>query len=418
MKKIIAIGFALVLLLQAAALAEIPCAYYSEHGDHDWEQVDVQMPTCTADGQYTLKCKVCGVSKVEKSVEAYGHDWQPTGNSEPATCVKEGWVEVRCENCGAVSKMILTLAAHQWAVKSETKSTCAVKGVKVEECTVCGKTRTTESPLLPHVFNDWTVSRQPTDHSQGERVRTCQVCYKSETEYFYPDGTLVRGGPRGDAVKALQTKLIAMGFLHDVADGIFGKNTEQAVKQFQQAEGLSADGIAWPQTLTAVNNRYQRTVLAAPTATPQPTPVPQVNVTVPDVVVVSGSHANMSDGEGCVYWAEGIGFEYVSCCEKHAAMVEKTLRALAYTDAAQRAYMTKTSANAWNSALEAEYAAWAAEDPANAAAIEAARDAYRALSEAHAPLFAANAEDSVKWRLFTAMLECTRLCAQLNEAGE
>ena len=415
MKKFIAIGLALAVLLlaQAVALAEAPCAYFDEHGDHDWEQGDVQKPTCTTDGYYELKCKVCGVTKTETTEPAMGHDWQETGNKEESTCTQEGWTEVKCANCGEVSKMTLPLAPHKWEVKSETKSTCAVKGSKVEECSVCKQTRTTESNLLPHVYSAWTVSKQATDHSQGRRERTCTVCGNKETEYFYPDGTLMRGGKRGDEVQALQIKLVAMGFLHDVADGIFGKNTEQAVKQLQLAEGLHSDGIAWPQTLAAVDARYQRTVSSV---TPAPTAaVPTGPVSAPDVTPSMGTRQNMSDGQGCVYWSEGIGFEYISCCDEHKALIEKTLHALSIEDKASRTYVLKPTLNAWNAALENEYADWMALCPDQTDLIEAARDAFRASIEAHASLFAENPEDAVKWRLFSTMLETARLCAQLRE---
>jgi peptidoglycan hydrolase-like protein with peptidoglycan-binding domain len=48
-------------------------------------------------------------------------------------------------------------------------------------------------------------------------------------------------------VRSLQQLLRARG--HSVAvDGIFGPNTEAAVKSFQQSKGLAADGIVGPQT--------------------------------------------------------------------------------------------------------------------------------------------------------------------------
>lgn len=47
---------------------------------------------------------------------------------------------------------------------------------------------------------------------------------------------------RGDEVKLLQTKL---GI---TADGIFGKNTEAAVKKFQEKNNLTPDGIVGPAT--------------------------------------------------------------------------------------------------------------------------------------------------------------------------
>ena len=54
-----------------------------------------------------------------------------------------------------------------------------------------------------------------------------------------------------------------------------------------------------------------------------------------------GTRQNMSDGQGCVYWSEGIGFEYISCCDEHKALIEKTLHALSIEDKASRTYVKK-----------------------------------------------------------------------------
>ena len=53
---------------------------------------------------------------------------------------------------------------------------------------------------------------------------------------------LLKNGSRGELVKALQTKLNKQGYGAGSADGIFGRNTEKAVKAFQSASGLAADG--------------------------------------------------------------------------------------------------------------------------------------------------------------------------------
>lgn len=65
--------------------------------------------------------------------------------------------------------------------------------------------------------------------------------------------TTVKLGSKGDAVKTLQTKLKALGYKDSKgnelsADGVFGANTEYALKNFQNAKGLTADGIAGPKT--------------------------------------------------------------------------------------------------------------------------------------------------------------------------
>lgn len=56
-------------------------------------------------------------------------------------------------------------------------------------------------------------------------------------------------GSRGTAVLQLQQALNALGYDTNGTDGKFGKGTEQAVKAYQQANGLTADGKAGVKTL-------------------------------------------------------------------------------------------------------------------------------------------------------------------------
>ena len=54
---------------------------------------------------------------------------------------------------------------------------------------------------------------------------------------------LYKRGSKGEIVKQIQRAL------HLYPDGIYGKNTEEAVKLFQSENGLKADGIVGPATL-------------------------------------------------------------------------------------------------------------------------------------------------------------------------
>lgn len=60
-------------------------------------------------------------------------------------------------------------------------------------------------------------------------------------------GVLSRGQISND-VRTVQSNLKKIGLLSDNADGVFGKNTENAVIQFQKKYGLTADGLVGTKT--------------------------------------------------------------------------------------------------------------------------------------------------------------------------
>lgn len=62
---------------------------------------------------------------------------------------------------------------------------------------------------------------------------------------------LLGRGSAGEAVRDLQQNLSALGYPL-AADGIFGRETEKAVRAFQRDHGLGADGIVGPRTLAAL----------------------------------------------------------------------------------------------------------------------------------------------------------------------
>ena len=59
-------------------------------------------------------------------------------------------------------------------------------------------------------------------------------------------------GSTGNEVKQIQTRLKSWGYYKGTVDGVYGSKTQAAVKSFQRANGLTADGIAGPKTLAAI----------------------------------------------------------------------------------------------------------------------------------------------------------------------
>ena len=64
--------------------------------------------------------------------------------------------------------------------------------------------------------------------------------------------TPLKPGDTGAEVVQLQKALTAAGYSPGKADGDYGAATTNAVKQFQSAHGLTADGIAGSKTLAAL----------------------------------------------------------------------------------------------------------------------------------------------------------------------
>lgn len=83
-----------------------------------------------------------------------------------------------------------------------------------------------------------------------------------------PTATTLKSGDKGDAVKAMQQRLVTLGYL-TAADGIYGPRTYSAVVNFQKRNGLTADGIAGKQTLSRLNSA-QAVAASGVTAPTQP----------------------------------------------------------------------------------------------------------------------------------------------------
>lgn len=68
----------------------------------------------------------------------------------------------------------------------------------------------------------------------------------------YPGGTTLKLNSTGTAVTQLQTDLKQLGYYYGSITGKFGDLTEKAVKEFQKAKGLNADGVAGRKTLDMI----------------------------------------------------------------------------------------------------------------------------------------------------------------------
>jgi hypothetical protein len=77
----------------------------------------------------------------------------------------------------------------------------------------------------------------------------------------YPEGTLFRGiQGHKEEVEFLQYQLFYAGYLGDdisEVDGVFGKKTEAAVRQFQKEHSIDVTGIVCPNTQMALDETWE-----------------------------------------------------------------------------------------------------------------------------------------------------------------
>ena len=136
------------------------------------------------------------------------------------------------------------------------------RGVKTLDVGVLSSVRTVATLLEAGFMTNFEEAKLmlDPDHVNNVGRSTCQgVCNYLNVEYVpieQQNFPTLRVGSRGRFVRYLQFVLKIQGYAVGNVDGSFGTNTQNAVKAFQQANGLSADGIVGRNTWNKVNNLY------------------------------------------------------------------------------------------------------------------------------------------------------------------
>lgn len=102
----------------------------------------------------------------------------------------------------------------------------------------------------------------------------------SSSGLFSGNYATLKYGSRGDRVSVLQRALNDLGFNAGSVDGNFGLGTQKAVTSFQKSAGLTQDGLAGRNTLTALERAVSGGTVVTPapdTSTPTPSPTPNAN---------------------------------------------------------------------------------------------------------------------------------------------
>ena len=77
------------------------------------------------------------------------------------------------------------------------------------------------------------------------------------------DAATVAWGDKGAQVRQIQQKLMDYGYFSGTVDGVFGKETYDAVVWFQRKNGLKVDGVVGPRTAAGLGLSLSASVSAA-----------------------------------------------------------------------------------------------------------------------------------------------------------
>ena len=192
-----------------------------------------------------------------KSGKCSGCQFYPGGETGLNDCqgfVKEVFLKVGISFSGGG-------CTSMWNTDSNWKSKGPISEIPNQVCLVFQRDPS-DSNKMQHVgiyIGGWQIIECATT------VRPSTTSKTAWTHYAVPKGlggdtpmpthaTIRRGSTGADVVKC-QQDLIQLGY--DLspygADGKFGAKTEKAVKQFQAASGLKADGIVGPMTWEALD---------------------------------------------------------------------------------------------------------------------------------------------------------------------
>jgi len=137
--------------------------------------------------------------------------------------------------------------------------------------------------------------------------------------------------PTGDDVSALQQRLLELGFDPGRVDGIFGTNTDRALREFQRNVGLADDGTCGPATFKALARLARTVVGGAPHTMREQERIRSAGPGLAGkVVVIDAGHGGADLG------ITGNGLTEAHVAEDLAARIEGRLAAVGV-----RAYLTR-----------------------------------------------------------------------------
>ena len=154
---------------------------------HSEENLPARDATCTQTGLTAgKKCKVCGeILVAQEETEMVPHSWDDGTVTKEPTCSEAGVKTYSCKNCDATKTEPIEKVAHTEEPLPAKDATCTEKGLtEGKKCSVCGEILVAqeETEMVPHSWDDGTVTKEATCSEAGVKTYTCKNCDATKTE--------------------------------------------------------------------------------------------------------------------------------------------------------------------------------------------------------------------------------------------
>ena len=122
-------------------------------------------------------------SEVQSGVESFktggSHTYSSSTVTKPASCTETGIKTLTC-NCGATKTEVIDKLPHTEEVIPAVEATCTATGLtEGKKCSVCGAVLIAQYTVetKAHVPSDWIVKIDPTETTEGLKVKECVNCH-------------------------------------------------------------------------------------------------------------------------------------------------------------------------------------------------------------------------------------------------
>ena len=158
---------------------------------HTYNVETTKEPTCTAAGERTYTCSICGNQYVEE-ISKTDHTYADYTITQEPTCTAGGIASYTCSTCGAQITEKLDALGHDWLASEVTETTYEVpEGTSCPDCSGTAFTHTRSDTTFTCTCSDcgaeWTVEA---DVTYGSTTFTCSRCGETYVESEDPDSGL------------------------------------------------------------------------------------------------------------------------------------------------------------------------------------------------------------------------------------